>query len=431
MIDRVKNLRDQYPQFEYKSYSWEKLADRLEISWEMSAGSIKYHPTLTLNLASSHFMNSVDTSSFEHLVFLLGMAEIPSYWKATCSPEIIVSAGALTANELKWWHKLYLQGMGQYFFENQIDFTTPDFLRLRSSTVADQIKPISANHSLRPLVLVSGGKDSSVTLALLRNHSLQLDTLSLNPTPATFDINHQLGLSPPFTASRVIDPTLLALNKDNYLNGHIPFSAYLAFLGILVVYLMGNNAVIASNEASSEEENVVYLGQKINHQYSKTLAFERDFQSYCQLLGHNFNYFSFLRPLYDLQIMGIFTRYQELLPLFRSCNVGQKQNLWCGHCPKCLSSYILLKPFVTQSTLLQIFGHDLLHDSQLSTLLLALRGQSQVKPFECVGTTTEINAVMDKLDLSVLLTFFGPDSMPDTYRSILRAALPVTVQSNL
>lgn len=428
MIDRVSNLRKKYPQFEYKSYSWEKDHDHVEIRWEMSAGEIVYRPTLTLNLAHNLFRNSLDSTSFAHLIFLLGMAEIPSYWKATCSPEIVVSAGMLTPTELDWWHKLYIKGMGQYFFENKIDFTSPDFLHIYSSASTDILEPITTQLAPRQLVLTSGGKDSSVTLALLKEHGLEFDALALNPSHATLDVLHQLGLPEPFTVSRVIDPTLLDLNQNNYLNGHIPFSAYLAFLGILVAYLLGNDAVISSNEASSEEENVLYLGHKINHQYSKTLEFELDFQRYCQELGLRLKYFSFLRPLYDLQIMGIFARYQELLPIFRSCNLGQKQNTWCGHCSKCLSTYILLYPFVSQPTLIQIFGHDLLNEPELAPLILALRGKTGVKPFECVGTTAEIKAVVDKLDLTPLLTSFGPDSMPESYRSILCASLPIAVQ---
>lgn len=428
MSDRVNNLRQQYPVFEYKSYAWEKSSSRVKISWVMQAGNLLYHPSVDLQFTTP-LVDQLDDQTLNLFVFLLGLAEIPSYWKATCSPVIRISAGSLSPSELSWWHQLYLRGMGQYFFENQIDFTPDDFLLLQTdSSLFHHFSP-----SLRPtrdqaLVLASGGKDSCVTLSLLHNHHLNFSTLALNPSLATTRLLDHFSLPDRVTATRALDPALLELNQTGYLNGHVPFSAYLAFLGLLVGYLNGNELVIASNEASSEEGNVTYLGHSINHQYSKTFAFELDLQRYCTELGIPHRYFSFLRPLGDLQIMGIFARFPSLFPLFRSCNVGQTRDLWCTQCAKCLSTFILLRPFVSSNTLLQIFGRDLLADPSLFTLLQSLRGQNAVKPFECVGTTREIESVLSSRALTPLLTAFGPHRLPAQYLACLRAALPITLQ---
>ncbi len=66
-----------------------------------------------------------------NLVFHLGLMEIPTYWKATCSPEIVVKAGPLNKEQIKWWKDLIIKGMGQFFYENKIDWRSSNFLKIR------------------------------------------------------------------------------------------------------------------------------------------------------------------------------------------------------------------------------------------------------------------------------------------------------------
>ena len=50
------------------------------------------------------------------------MIEALSYWKVTCSPEIKIRVGKLDKNQVKWWKDLIINGMGQFFYENKIDW---------------------------------------------------------------------------------------------------------------------------------------------------------------------------------------------------------------------------------------------------------------------------------------------------------------------
>ena len=75
--------------------------------------------------------------------------------------------------------------------------------------------------------------------------------------------------------SRTLDPEMLWLNREDYLNGHTPFSALVAFTALLSAYLTGASAVVLSNEASANQVSVP--GTAVNHQYSKTSAFEQNF----------------------------------------------------------------------------------------------------------------------------------------------------------
>ena len=107
----------------------------------------------------------------------------------------------------------------------------------------------------------------------------------------------------------------------------------LAFYTLLAAALAGVRNVALSNENSANESTVA--GSTVNHQYSKSLEFENDFRAYAaKYVTGEVNYFSFLRPLSELQIAMLFARYKKYFDVFKSCNAGSKQDIWCGRCAK-------------------------------------------------------------------------------------------------
>jgi hypothetical protein len=248
------------------------------------------------------------------------------------------------------------------------------------------------------LVPVGGGKDSVVTLEILKKTRQKIKCFSLNPTGASKKVMKISSCKDPLIVKRKIDPKLLRLNQRGFLNGHTPFSAYLAFLSILVAAIFKQKYIAISNERSSNEGNVKYLGKTINHQYSKSFDFERKFRKYSKkYLAKNVEYFSFLRPLYEIQISKLFSGYQKYFSSFLSCNVahqtfsGTKKPIkkWCGNCPKCLFIFTSLYPFLDEKKLINIFGENLFKKRRLLPLMKELIGERKFKPFECVGTKKE------------------------------------------
>ena len=197
--------------------------------------------------------------------------------------------------------------------------------------------------------------------------------------------------------NRIIDKKLIDLNSKGFLNGHTPFSAIVAFITYLVAYMLGKKYIALSNEDSANESNVE--GEKINHQYSKTIEFENDFREYSQkYLKCNIEYFSLLRPINELQIAMLFSKLEKYHSIFNGCNVGSKTEpwKWCCNCPKCLFVYTILSPFLYKDKLINIFGKDLFEDETLLKTFIELCGYGDTKPFECVGTYDEIRFAISK-----------------------------------
>ncbi|MBI3385100.1 hypothetical protein HY030_02830 [Candidatus Gottesmanbacteria bacterium] len=409
----VSRLRQKYPVFSYESYNWQIQGNDVVIDWLMGNDKYQFHPQLRLLGASSKIKN-IPKAIIDNFIFHLGLVEIFSYWKAFCSPKIIVNTGYLDTYQLAWWQDLLLNGMGQYFYENGIDFREKNFVALTS--VPRRVLPAlvlpgvffeksqkklgqgSRRHPSwykKTLIPVGGGKDSAVTLELLSNRfwvsqndvkKTAAFVLNAQKNPAAIEIIRLSGIDQGYQVERRIDPLLLQLNKEGFLNGHTPFTAYLSFLGVFLAYLFGFDEVVFANERSANEGNVEYEGYEINHQYSKTLAFENKFRDYNKRYLSRVNYFSFLRPLYELQIMKIFSGLEKYFHVFLSCNSGQN---WCGKCPKCLASFIGLYPFVEEKKLIAIFGKNLFSEENLLPIAFEMLGLGKKKPFECVGTVEE------------------------------------------
>jgi len=382
----LEQLRKQHPRLIYQNYTLEIGNQDVRIGFQfLLEPDIQFSPEVVIPIDRIPAREELD-----NFVFHLGLVELISYWKVACPPEIAIAAGWLSEEQIKWWYDLFIHGLGEFFYQNKIDFTAPNFLKIQ--VIGESaIAPYSSKKSLSgDLMLVGGGKDSCVTLEVLKESPRRKGTFVLNPTRASLDSIKIAGYDPPLTVKRTIDPKLIELNRSGYLNGHTPFSAYLAFLGTLIAELHGYETVIASNENSANEQNTIFHQLKVNHQYSKSVRFEQRFREYCdRYLTPRVRYFSFLRPLFDLQISGIFSQFSTQHLSFRSCNVNQRKDSWCKKCPKCAFVYLSLFPFLSYEQVLNIFGEDLYFRSEIAAAIAELSGVEKHKPFECVGTIEE------------------------------------------
>lgn len=397
----VLKLREEYPRFVYQQYVIEKHEQHLNLRFHFEIpGLAAFHPTWTFPLHNEGISN-IDDESLNNYAFNLGMVELISYWKAVCPPTIEIRCGSLEPEQAEFWKNLYLSGLGEFRYLNGITIADEDFLNFSQESLTAKTRPRfdhfqwQKNPKISCLIPVGGGKDSIVSLELLRSLAERRFAYSINATEAV-KASCDLAAVPEqnrIFPQRRLDQTLLNLNAEGYLNGHTPFSAIVAFSAALAAYLYQIPDIVLSNEASADEATV--KGSDVNHQYSKSSHFEFVFAHYLQkYLNPQQRYFSLLRPFSELAIARRFARYPQYFDVFRSCNVGSRTNSWCGHCGKCLFVATILLPFLGLEKVEEVIGHQIFDDAQLEESLFGLSGFTAEKPFECVGTVEELNLAL-------------------------------------
>ncbi len=397
--EKYKKLRELYQEFIYQGYRVEKKEDGIDVTYDFCIPNLaEFHPFWHFPTIYNE-ENEEDEEkkeALDKLFFSLGMVELISYWKVTCSPKVTISCGYLSKEQAVWWKKLYFHGLGEFFYVNHIDAKEQDFMELEYKEQKAAPVFLSKEDVKGCLVPIGGGKDSIVSLEILKHcKEMELTVFSVNRIKAVQEVidlcQEKVG---DIKVKRVLDKNLLELNKQGYLNGHTPFSAIVAFSSVITALLNGKRYIALSNETSANESTV--KNSTVNHQYSKSFQFEQDFCWYLDtLVDTKIKYFSLLRPLTEIQIAKIFAvqakRYHQA---FRSCNAGSKQGIWCCNCPKCLFVYIILSPFLSKRELHTIFEQELLEKEEMDRYFRELTGIDENKPFECVGTRSEVLAAL-------------------------------------
>jgi hypothetical protein len=155
-----------------------------------------------------------------------------------------------------------------------------------------------------------------------------------------------------------------------------------------------------SNESSASSPNLLWRGEPVNHQWSKSADAEQALQAALRSrLGVDGLYFSLLRHLNEMQIAELFCRTTAYDDVLTSCNNAYTidrpaTQRWCGHCPKCRFVFLALAPFAGVKRMERIFGANLLDDESQLPGYRALLGIGSVKPFECVGEIEESQAAV-------------------------------------
>jgi len=407
-MNKYNEYRTLYPNFIFESYEIVENDENYKFIYNFEIeGLTKFTPYMEINKDIIKNISEIDN----YFIFHIGLIELISYWKATCSPNVIIKADYISSEQLEFFKKLYFHGLGEFFYVNGIEPNVEDFMNIICTCKEKQMPKIDVKTD-GCLIPIGGGKDSNVSLEILKDYN-NLGFI-INPKEVSIKCADVAGLSDKLvTIKRIIDKNLIDLNNKGYLNGHTPFSSLVAFTSYYMAYKTNKKYITLSNENSANESTV--LGTKINHQYSKTFEFECDFNNYTKkYFGCDIKYFSFLRPLSELQIAMLFSQYKKYHDIFKSCNVGSKNIpwVWCNKCAKCLFVYIILSPFLYKDELVNIFGIDLYDDKELLNIFKELIGDADTKPFECVGTTKEVrysvSCVINKLgdDLPYLLDYY-------------------------
>lgn len=322
-----------------------------------------------------------------------------SYWKAGCPDRIEFAGRRPDAWQADWLTRLYREGLAEFAWHNGLDpLAWPLFEPGRDERSAPAA--VRCPLSERTLLPMGGGKDSLVALERLR---------ALRDLPVTVQVGQAALIAQVAEAAdsrhlmirRSVDPVLAELNQRGAFNGHVPITAINAAVLTVFALVAGFKRIVFANERSADEATLIdEWGRAVNHQFSKSLAFETLFGDWLtRCITPDLAVFSLLRRDRELAVCREFAGLERYHRVFSSCNRnfhldGPRTDRWCGHCPKCHFVFLALAPFMSPDALADIFGRNLLDDeSQLDGFraLLALDG---AKPFECVGEADEARAAL-------------------------------------
>ncbi|MGH3279200.1 MAG: hypothetical protein ACRDNW_08695 [Trebonia sp.] len=343
--------------------------------------------------------NSPAARAAARIVYLLAGV---SYYKTAAPPVIDLGDTALTERERAFLREFYLAGLGEYAYRNNVDLTDLTFHAPPAPEPAVVPDGHPSGGGLRPLVPFGGGIDSIVTVEGVRQRTPDVALFVVSrPGDRFAAIEEPAAVSglPVIRAGREIDPQLLRSAELGFLNGHVPVTGIISAVAVLAAALGGRDAVVMSNEWSASAPTVEYNGRPVNHQWSKSEAFERSFRELLAAQQGLPDYFSALRDRTELWVGERFAGLTRYHGTFRSCNrafhidAGKRLDHWCGRCDKCCFIDLILAPYMEAAQLRAVFAAEgePLGKPELKSKFAALLG-SGAKPFECVGEVNECRA---------------------------------------
>jgi hypothetical protein len=374
-----------------------------------------------VSLAPGPGWDSPAAQAAARIVYLLAGV---SYYKTAAPPVIDLGDTALTEREAAFLREYYRSGLGEFAYRNGLDLSA-----VRLTAPAPDPDPAPAPHECaidaaiatpmahspsrppepgRPLIPFGGGIDSIVTVEGVRKHAGDIALFVVSrPGDRFAAIERPAAVSglPVIRAGREIDPQLLRSQELGFLNGHVPVTGIISAIAVLAAVLNDRDAVVMSNEWSASVPTLEYNGQQVNHQWSKSAAFEASFRELLRAGQAGLpDYFSALRDRTELWVGEKFAALTQYHQTFRSCNrafhIDTRRRLdhWCGQCDKCCFIDLILAPFMSAEQLKAVFAQDggggePLAQPELKAKFQTLLG-SGTKPFECVGEVNECRAAV-------------------------------------
>ena len=319
-----------------------------------------------------------------------------SYYKAFLCPETSFDSYTLSLEEEEFFNVFYKKGLGEFAWRNNVNVPYPFESNGKSCGQAHDIVLPHQN-----LIAVGGGKDSSVTIELMKKTGMPCTLFAMGRHQAIANTVRIASL-PCVNVIREISPLLLEMNRTSgVLNGHVPITGILSFILAASAIIYGFDTVVMSNERSANVGNTDKGGLTVNHQWSKSIEFENMFIKFIkENITPSLRYFSLLRPYSELAIAGKFAEFPQYHRVFTSCNRAFKYvkenrtDCWCGECDKCRFVFLILAPFLTKDTMIGIFGSNLLDNLENRKGYAELLGLEGFKPFECVGEIEESVAAL-------------------------------------
>ena len=328
-----------------------------------------------------------------------------SYYKLYVPPRLELGGLAFDAQQIAFFEETFREGLGEFAYRNAIDLDGRIGFTGQSAPAAGRVASTRREQAadFPCAVLMGGGKDSLVSVEVLRAAAIPFVLFTVNPRPPMTDCA-AAGELPLVAVRRRLDPRLFELNgAPGTYNGHVPITAIVSLIALCGAFVHGFGNVVLSNERSADEPTLTEGGRAVNHQYSKSSHFERRLADYVRhYISPEIGYFSLMRPLSEFHIARLFAKADRYDRAFTSCNAafritGPDEARWCGDCAKCRFTFLMLADAMAPERLCAIFGANLLDRPAQQAGFEALLGLDTHKPWDCVGEMRESRLAMVRL----------------------------------
>lgn len=384
--------RERIKTFHFTHCFFDEAEKTAHLQYAFNDGAISLEETIRFNQAPD-IADADRKKALDQCVRLLHLAAGISYYKLYIPDEIKVDCTRLTKDEADFFNLFYSSGLGEFSYRNNVSLHI-DFPYSREA----KSERSSVCLTKKAVVPVGGGKDSIVSIEALKAAGYDPVLFSVGcPRP----IRETIALSglDSILVMRHLSPDLKVFNEKaaeiGSLNGHVPVTGIIAFILMTAAVLYDFSDAVLSNERSANVGNTEKDGHIVNHQWSKSLEFEKAFRRLTASVLPDFRYFSLLRPLSELAIASLFAGIEKYDAVFTSCNKAfrldesKRLDRWCADCDKCRFVFLALAPFMKKERLIKIFGKNMLDEAAQIKGYEELLGLSAFKPFECVGEIEE------------------------------------------
>ena len=383
---------DKYSEFVFDSFAFDQEGAYLEFRYSLD-GEIPFMESLSL--PGGMEFQQTPLALIDRSLLALHMIAGTSYYKTYCPKKIEIRSGQLTKTHAEFWDKIYENGLMEFFFKNKLN--PEGIIDFPATTDNYYLEPLTRPYTPeKVLVPIGGGKDSIVTIEILKKAGFDVTLMRLGGHPLIDTLVEDLGL-PCLTVERSLSENLFELNDQDAMNGHVPITAYISFLNVFLSLIYGFESIVMSNERSADEGNLKKWGRTVNHQWSKGWQAEQMISSYIEnFITPDIKYFSLLRHLSELGIVRYFSKLPQHFSKVTSCNKNWKiikeesDSRWCCECSKCASTFALFSAYIPKDQLIEMFGQNIFEDQTQGILYRQLLGLAGNKPFECVGTIDEM-----------------------------------------
>lgn len=391
--------------FTFVSYSVDTVRSIVSFTYrvEFEAGKVKtYTDRLMFPDVSPEQWKQVSEDvlrpTLQSLLLMLGI----NYWSVFPTKNIRIEGFALTREQAQFWDTLYLNGLAEFFYDMQMDFT--DLIAFPYEASITPSTPARFEHPQRALLLNGAGKDSILSAEMLKAAGTPFDFFAFAPTRAHERIGTLVGAKT-ISVTRRRDPRANMVRGFYGISNAYPSVSTFTFVAVLLAQALGYDSIIFSNERSADFGNLTYRGLPVNHQWCKSSEAEAMTNEYIQrFIAPNITTRSLLRTYSELEIVRRFVKYPQYLKRVTSCNsyfgfTPLEQRFlrtpyWCKQCPKCVFLFACFSAYLPKKEVVCMFGADLYTKKRLLPLFKSILGLEGCKPLDCVGEPAEMILAM-------------------------------------